>query len=527
MCFSSSNREYSALTLMAYPLPPFSLLNFRRQSAPKFVSKNKKNGVTGKMEMFHDIENDSGYSYKVVTPPCNALYPKLSEGGNEGGMYSKTKQTSHIITHLLRAGDEKEFQSERDDFFTWLSDINDTCLQQMYDANVSGTAAAAREKTKKRYGKNKTEEELEAMSFKAFKRGAMTPLKVKNGEEQIVVKCRAYTRDLAPRAIRYVQTVGNKYVEMDERPDIRNGALLSCVFQVRQFSMSKDKYGLTYSLTPDIVVYTTGNGRAAAPIEDIETQGRPYVLSDSEGKDGRRYLNINDNEKRKYAVRPPAMAVVFGDSLTGTGTLGNISGVTEASAKYTAVTKENQDDPASVAFFDFMSKMSDDVIAYAAQSPDMLQKLKAESEDEAKEMAEDTGKTFEECFDIILREAFNSPVNKREQDEYRQLRFSQNVYSKTGVQNTLPMVDADGAPVVGDINRGAMIAPVLTPSVYFMADGKFGLKLAISLDHGIRVDSNPEASAGSAGVLYAFKRARDDTSETDEAEPTAKRSRSN
>ena len=54
-----------------------------------------------------------------------------------------------------------------------------------------------------------------------------------------------------------------------------------------------------------------------------------------------------------------------------------------------------------------------------------------------------------------------------------------------------------------------------------MADGKFGLKLDISLKHGIRVDSNPEKSSGANTVLYAFKqvdsgkRKADDMEESD------------
>ena len=79
------------------------------------------------------------------------------------------------------------------------------------------------------------------------------------------------------------------------------------------------------------------------------------------------------------------------------------------------------------------------------------------------------------------------------------------------------MVDATGATVEDDISRGAVIAPVLVPSVYFMADGKFGLKFGISLAHGIRVDSNESADDASGGVLYALKRSRSDE---EEASPT-------
>lgn len=506
---------------MAYPLPRFNLLNFRRQPEPKFVTSTRANASTGKQETYHDIQNDAGYGYKVVTPPCEALFPHLREGGNEGGKFSKTKQTASITTNLLRNGEDEQFQSERDDFFVWLAGINDACLDQMYDSDVGGATTAVRAKTKKRYSKTKTPEELEVMARKAFKKSAMVPLKSREGEEQLVTKCRAYTRDLAPRELRYVQPSGEKYVEMETRPQIRGGALLSTVFSIRPFAMAKDKYGLTYTLVPDIVVYSTGRGgRASAPMEVIETPGRSYTMSTSEGKDGKMWLNINDAENRRLEFRPVATEVVFGESLTGTGTLGNIAGVSESSAKYTGMTKEDPANPESIAFFDYVSKLADDVIAFALADDQLLTKLKAESKEEAEEMATESGQSYEECFQTIIREAFNSPVNKREQDDYRQLRFSQSVYSRTGTQNILPIHDKSGS-TVESINRGAMIAPVLSPSVYFMADGKFGLKLSISLEHGIRVDSNPDASNTGGGVLYALKRAAENT----EGEPSAKRAR--
>lgn len=507
--------------MSSYPLPKFNMLNFRRQSVPNFVTSTRANSVTGKQETYHDVQNDAGYAYKIVTPPCEALYPHLKEGGNEGGKFSKTKESSHILTNLLRGGEDDQFQSERDDFFTWLAGINETILDQMYDADVAGATTAVRAKTKKRYAKNKSPEELEVMSRKAFKKSAMVPLKTKDGEEQLVTKCRAYTKDLAPREVRYVQTSGDQYIEMEEKPILRGGALVSTVFSIRSYAMAKDKYGLTYTLIPDIVVYSTGRGRSAAPMEAIETPGREYTMSVSEGKEGKLYLNINDTENRKFECRPVATEVVFGESLTGTGTLGNIAGVTESSAKYSGMTKEDPNNPDSVAFFDYISKMADDVVAFCLADDRLLTKLKADAKEEAEEMAEETGQSYEECFKTVVQESFNSPVNKREQDEYRQLRFSQNVYSRTGTQNKIPIHDADGLAVEGSIRRGAMIAPVLQPSVYFMADGKFGMKLSISMQHGIRVDSNPEAQEGAGGVLYAFKRAAEDA----EDEPSAKRSR--
>ena len=491
----------------SYGLPRFDMLDFRKQTSPKFVSTTKKNPVSGKQDTYHSIENEAGYAYKVVTPPCEARYAHLSEGGNEGGMFSKTKESAKITTQLLRVGVDEQFRSERDDFFTWLGGINEDCLNQMFAADPSGAATAVRAKTNRRYGKTKTPEELEEMSLRAFKKNAMIPLKEKEGVEYLVTGLRAYTKDLNPREVRYVQTSGNKYVELEETPTIHSGAMISTVFSIRPFAMSKDKYGLTYTLIPDIVVYSTGNGREAAPMEDIERANRSYTMSTSKGKDGKLYLNMNDDKSRKFEFRPVASQVVFGDALSGTGTLGNIAGVTESTAKYNGVTKEDTSNPESVAAFNYMSKMADDVVQFALNDPELLVKLKKEAKPEADDLASETGRPADECFLEVIKESFNSPVSKREGDDYRQLRFSQRVYSRSGTQNELPMKNTAGEAVTDSINRGAMIAPVLSPSVYFMADGKFGLKFDISLKHGIRVDSNPEKSGSGNSVLYAFKQA--------------------
>ena len=384
----------------------------------------------------------------------------------------------------------------------------------MFNMDAGGTASAVMTKITKRYGKKKSAPELKEMALKAFKKAAMLPLKSKDGEEQLVIKTAAFNKDLTPRTVRYVQPSGGQYIEMDQAPTIKNGALLSIPFMVRPFIMSKDKYGLTYTMITDLVVYSTGTGRPVASMEAIETVGRPYQLSLSEGKDDRTYLNINDEANCSFEMRTPSVEVVFSD-LTGDGTFGKIPGVTQQGAKYNATTKEDLSNPASVAFFDYVEKMQNDIIDYSIQHPKLLVKLKEESKEEADELVAETGENFDDAFRGIITDSFNAPVSKREEDDYRQLKFSQNVYSKNGNKNVLPMTDITGATItVESVQRGALVAPVLKPSVYFMADGKFGMKLSISLIHGLRIDTNPEASdSGSSGCLYEVE------------EPPAKRQR--
>lgn len=490
-----------------FSLPSYAMLNFRKQSTPKFSSTQRQNKVTGKQESFYDIQNDGGYTFKMVTPPCNALFPHLSEGGNFGGKYSQTKESSNIVTNLLLEGVDVQFKSEREDYFAFLSTFNANVLEQMYAQDAGGVATAIRAKTQKRYGANKTADELEAMALKAFKSKAMTPLKSsKTGEIFQVIKCKAYNKDLSPRGVRYVQPSGGQYVEMTDIPEIRNGALLSVPFMVRPYIMSKEKYGLSYTMIPDIVVYSTGTGRATASMADIETVGRPYTFALSESRDGKSYLNINDAASCNYEVRSPPVEVVFSD-LTGDGTMGRIPGVTESSAKYTALCKEDLSNPDSVAFFDLVSQMQAGIVDFALGDDKLLTKLKSDSKEEAEEMASETGTSYASAFRTVVMDAFHGAVYKREEDEGRQLRMSQNVFSKSGAKNTLAVQDSAGnAIVIQSVQRGARIAPVLRPSVYFMADGKFGVKMSISLEHGYRLVSNPDAQVeGASGVLYELE----------------------
>ena len=66
---------------------------------------------------------------------------------------------------------------------------------------------------------------------------------------------------------------------MKEKPTIHSGAIISTVFSIRPFAMAKDKYGLTYTLISDIVVYSSGNGRQDAPLSAIENTKPDFTAS--------------------------------------------------------------------------------------------------------------------------------------------------------------------------------------------------------------------------------------------------------
>ena len=506
-----------------YPLPKFTLLNFRTQGDLKFVETQRLSKATGKQETFYDFQNEAGYGYKLMTPPCASRYPHIAEGGNYNrSKFAKTPATSNIIATLLKDGGSKKFQAERDDFFARLSELNNSGLDQMYDADIGGATTAARNKAA-RYYKSKTPEEQEAKARENFHKQATVPLKTRDGETTVAPKCRAFNRDGNPRSIRYVQAAGGRYVEMDETPEVYSGALLGMVFTLRPWCMSKDKYGITYSLTPDIIVYSTGTpGGSGVPMDVIDTPHRDFKFETVEGSSsGKYYVNSKDTENRRLTTRVMATELEWNDLQTGT--LGKFSGVTPATAKLTGTLKEDTANPESVAMFDYWEKFVNAGIQHCLDDANLLTKAKGEIEDNAREMCADTGESYESTFRTMVEDIFNSPVVKREENEYRQLKITtrQYPYDNEDTPNVIPLQDADGNDVTTELtlNRGANISPVVTPSFYFMPDGGFGIKLDISLRHGIKVLSNPESSGGGGGVLYSMdddapaashKRARDD-----------------
>lgn len=520
------------MSTMNFPLPKFSMLNFRTQGELKFSESQKLSKITGKQESFCDFKNEAGFSYKLMTPPCEARWPHIGTGGNYNrSPFAKTPATSNIMATLLKNGGSEKFQSERDDFFERLAVLNKSGLDQMYDADVGGAATAARQKTKKYYRK-KTPEEQEIKAREAFHKTAMVPLKTKDGETVVTVKCRAFNRDGIARGIRYVQPSGGKYVEMAEAPLVNAGGVLSMVFQMRPYCMSKDKFGITYTLTPDIVVYSLGTaGGANIPAAIIDTPNREYTFATVEGQNGKFYVNVKDTEGRRLITRIAPSELEWNDLQTGT--LGKFSGVTTSTAKLTGTLKEDTTNPESVAVFDYMAKLVDDGVQHCLNDTNLLTKAKTEIEENAREMSAENGESYETTFRTMIDDMFNNPVVKREDNDYRQLKITQRQYpyDNDETPNVIPLQDADGNEITNsvELRRGAQLAPVLKPSFYFMPDGGFGIKMEISLSHGIKVLSNPEESANGSGVLYSMdetdetvsnKRVRDDGDEA-----TAKRAR--
>ena len=510
---------------MSYALPKFTLLNFRTQGALKFAESQRLSNATGKQETFYDFQNEAGYGYKIMTPPCESLYPHIGEGGNYNrSKFAKTPATSNILATLLKDGGPERFQSERNDFFARLTELNKSGLDQMYDADVGGAATAARAKAS-RYYKSKTPEEQEIKAREQFHKTAMVPLKNVEGVEKVTIKCRAYNRDGTPRSVRYVQTVGGQYDEMEAVPEVYSGAVLSMVFTMRPYCMSKDKFGITYTLTPDIVVYSTGTaGGSSIPMDIIDAPLREYKFETIEGQSGKHYVNAKDAEGRRFITRLPVHELEWNDLQSGT--LGKFSGVTKATAKLTGTLKEDTANPDSVAFFDYAEKFVKCGVKHILDDSNLLVKAKAEIEDNAREMAAETGETYESTYRTMVDDIFNSPVVKREDNAYRQLKITQRQYPYDNEEtpNVIPLQDADGTDVTQsmELMRGAKIAPVVSPSFYFMPDGGFGIKFEVSLRHGIKVHSNPEASESGQGVLYSMdeettsnKRVREDPADQD------------
>lgn len=505
------------------------MLNFRRQSKVTLVASQNLNRKTGKQETYYDLNNDAGYNARYATPPCETAYAHLRTGGNyQRSEWSQAKKDSNICANILKTGNESMFAEERKDFWEKMKGVCDSALQQMFDMDISGSATAARKKAAKYY-KKLSPEEIEKKAFETFKKNAKTPMKEKDGQEFISLKCKAFRYDGSEELVRFMeeQEDGDDYDFIESPPEVHSGSIVTCVFTVRPFIMSATNYGLTFRLQPDIVLFDPGQPMGSSiPAEVIDTPMRPYQFETVKSKSGKLYVNTSDQEGRKYLTRITPTEVLFSDLKNGT--LGKFTGVTPSTAKFTATLKEDPSDPESVAQFDFMQKLVEEGITYVLQDDSLMTKAKEELKNAAKEMSEENGESFEDTFRTMVEDNFNNPIVKRDEDEHRQMKIVQRMfpYGEEEKQNVIPLQDAEGNNVTdsAEIVRGSKIAPVLSVSFYFMPDGGFGIKFEISLREGIRILSSPEATEGPKRVLYSFKRKKSIEDDSD-PEPSSKRVR--
>ena len=508
-----------------FPLTNFSRLNFRTQSSVKVTETSRMNPHTKTTRTYINVENEKGYPAKYLSPPCTAKWCHANEGGNfEKSDYSRTKDTAYLNVSLKQIGKEEVFATEASDFFATMTTVNEAVLRQLAQLNPSKVFDAQLKKAAKFY-KKKTPEEQREKAMENFIKGAMVPIKVdRDGETVMNIKTKAFNGDMTPKPVRHCHVVKKEdgrtgYEQMPENAQLSHNALLSVPFQVAAYVMSKDKYGITYRMIPDIVVYDPGSGGGGIPMEVIETPMRDYVFSTGVSKRGNLYMNTADPEGQRMTTRFPATELLFSD-LGENGTLGKF-GTTEATAKFGATLKESPTTE-SKAFFDYAEKMSDDALKFMLTHPDLLAKAKEELKENAEDLAKESGESYEDCYTGLAKEIFNNPVAHSEHGDYRTLKITARAfqYRADGDEtphrpNVLPLQDINGNDITGNSpGRGAVISPICEPSFYFMPDGGCGMRWEISLKpgHGIRVLSDPGTEDTAAEALYVY-------------EPAAKRAR--
>lgn len=502
-------------------LTPFTKLNFRKQSPVKVTQTTRQDPRTHATRTYINVENDKGFPAKYLSPPCIAKWCHANEGGNfEKTDFSRTKDTAYLNMTLKKVGGDVTFAEETTDFFARMEEVNADVLKQLAELNPSKVFDAQLKKAAKFY-KKKTPEEQRAKAMENFIKNAMVPIKVdRDGETVMNMRTKAFNRDLTPKTPRHCHVVVKNgrpvYEQMPENVSLNNGAMVSVPFQVSAFVMSKDKYGITYRMIPDIVVYDVGKGGNSIPEEVLETPMRPYVFSTGVSKRGNTYVNTEDPNGIRLTTRFPPSEVLFSD-LGENGTLGKF-GATEANAKFAAVLKESPT-PESKAFFDYAEKLSDDALEFLLAQPDLLAKAKEELKQSATDIAAESGEPYDQCYNSLAREMFNNPLTHSEHGDYRTLKITARTFgyradgdTSPPKRNVLPLQDADGNDVTGSApGRGAVIAPVCTPGFYFMPDGGCGMRWDISLHHGIRVVSNTDGDDSDGEALYTLKRSAPDS----------------
>ena len=487
-------------------MTPFKYLNFRTAGNFKLDSSAHPSKKGEKMFRF---KTEKGYELKTMTPPGVCRWAHVHEGGNFGIGYASTRKAAHLTVTYIPGGDENEFVDARKDFFTTQRAQIQAGLKMMWDANVSGVQDAAIKKAQKYYKKKTPEEQLEK-AYANFLKDATTPIKddTEHGT-QMTIRCPAYTLNDEPRQSRFVQVkntpAGDAYVRLPAETRIHHGAVMCVPFLVRPYAVSATRYGVTYKMIPDFVVYSTGSSAMSVPDSVVENARRPIEFSFTE-KNNKQYVNTKDKDGHRMLTRLTPTEVKFTDLQDGT--LGKVSGHTESNAKLAGVLKEDPSDPESVAMFDYLEGVSNDALTFIQNEPGLLTRTKAELQESAKDLADETGETVESTFRTLLTDLFNNPVSKREDDDYRTVKIQARMFQYgTTTRNVIPLQDEEGNDITGaHINYGAKIAPVVSPSFYFLADGNFGMHWNIDLGRGIRVLSNPDREAAGGGVLYASKK---------------------
>lgn len=487
-------------------MTPFKYLNFRTQG--NFTLEETPHPSKNNQKLIK-FKNEKGYELKTMTPPGVCQFAYVHEGGNHGIGYATTKKAAHLTVTYLLNGVETEFADERKDFFETQKAQVEAGLRQMWEKNVAGVKDAAIKKAQKYYKKKSPEEQLEK-AYANFLKDATSP--IKDDPEfglQMTIRCPAYSLDEVPRKSRFVQTqytpTGLKYERLPDDTRINHGAVMCVPFMIRPYAVSATKYGVTYKLIPDFVVYSRGSSGQTVPDEVVETPCRPYEFSFSE-KNGKQYLNTKGTDGHRLLTRFTPQNIKFTD--LNDGTLGKVSGHSESNAKLAGVLQEDPSDPESVAQFDYFEKFANDAITFIQNEPNLLARTKADLEESAKDLAAETGESVEETFRTMLTDLFNNPVSKREDDDYRTVKIQARMFQYgTDTRNVIPLQDKDNNDITGTVlNYGAKIAPVCSPSFYFLADGNFGQHWNIDLNRGIRVISNPERENTGSGVLYAPKK---------------------
>ena len=217
-----------------------------------------------------------GYNFKLYTPPCAIETCFLYEGDSPFRTRGTPRSSSKSVTLLKNGGInnkwlrnkdnwmkefEKECQSERDEFFKQLDELNKVALDHMYDTNFGGLATECIKKSK-RYDGAKTPEEQKAIARKRFHARAMIPVESQNGIQKITLKCRSFDSHGAPLKIRYFEPYFRHniihYMPMDdmwELPNVRAGDVVQMCFTIKPWCMEKRYYGLRYELVPTIFVW--------------------------------------------------------------------------------------------------------------------------------------------------------------------------------------------------------------------------------------------------------------------------------
>lgn len=507
-------------------VPRFNINQYNYKQNPICIETYKDND--GHMVQFY---NTRGNPYKVIAPPGICKFVRLGEGGNIGMhnwcMDEKSATLGFVYTNTkfqALANETPEahkkrcdlFLKQQNDFLKFLKESQKDAITMLFQ-NCEQLRNTYMRKAKAVVSAKTSAKKVEETALKLMLGAAKSPIKENgSGQFEFQIKCGAFQNhqgEMHPRPVvvydatkakneRNRITIGQH--ETIDPSDIQHGAIIRPVFTMRLYATPGYKtFGTTYQLDSKfIILQKNGSGNVSGnTLSEEQLNVRAYEMKGVTNKSGNYNVYVNDTSGNKYLHRTPFMKTKYCD--LENGNLGKFPNVTQETAKLTATLVE---DEKSKAYFDHVEELVQEIATFLFNDPKLLKNEKKEYKKAAESVVKDTGGDVKSTTKNLFMDSIQSPIKR--QGDKRELKISQRMFNTLGetlTRNTLKFADKDMKEIdCPNLERGCVIAPVLEPQVYILANGTAGVKMSIDLKYMVQMEEDEENNVeGESEVIYS------------------------